>query len=382
MNRFRPLSNKILFLSDRPEDVTGLARCARDLASLCATMPDFKVGFLGRGSQGLAKLPWTTYSYPEATGGWGEQYLDGVTKDFFGADHGIVFTNWDVSRLTWFPKPEGRNWDAWLYTPIDGISANGRAMTHECTATLGSFNRVMAASEFGMNVLKASGRPDADWLPHGLFMPPFHPHPDPRPLIGWDKSDIWIGFVAANQARKDFPVAFETVMLLRKHYGNRVKFWLNTNLMIHSWNVYALAADYGLTDCLHVTSNLTDEQMALHYSACDCTMMPSGGEGFSYPTAESFACGTACVVPDYAAVQEIVPEECRVSPVTYRVESTYNVQRAVLSGYGFANAAMNQIEKKRQDPEFRGEELRETVSHLDWSKLKYPWMSWFRAGLR
>ncbi len=94
------------------------------------------------------------------------------------------------------------------------------------------------------------------------------------------------------------------------------------------------------------------------------------------------ACGTACVVTDYAAGQELVPEDCRVKPVTMRVDTIHNVLRAVLSGYGFASAAVNQIEKKRADPEYRGEELRSGVEHLSWDRLKHSWISWFRSGIR
>ncbi len=380
MTKFKP--NRLLFLSDRPEDSTGLARCSRDIASLAATMPEFKVGFLGRGSQGNSRFAWTTYSYPEAAGGWGQDYLAGVAADFFGEDHGIVFSNWDVSRLTWLPRPDQRNWDAWLYTPIDSLSANGRAMTYECQDALKLFNRVSAPSEWGQQVLKVSGRADADWLPHGIFMDVFRPHADARQLLNWRASDIWIGCCMTNQSRKDFPVAFETAMLLRRKYGPRLRFWLNTDRLINSWNVYALSRDFGLDDCIHITSNQTDAQMALRYSACDCTILPSGGEGFSYPTAESMACGTACVVTDYAAAQELVSEECRVLPVTFRIDTVWNPQRAVLSGYGFAARAEEQIERKRVDWEYRGEELRERVSHLDWQKLKHPWMRYFREGLR
>ncbi len=371
----------ILFLSDAADTQGGLARIARDLATLVCTLPDFKCGYLGRGAIGHSKLPFTQYSYPES-GGWGQDYLAGVTKEFFGSDHGIVFSNWDLSRLTWLPAKEGRNWGLWGYFPIDSVGVNGRPMTYECQHALKLFNRVCAASEFGMNVLKAAGRPDAEFLPHGIFFDKFRPYPDARKLLNWNDGDIFVGFVAANQARKDFPVAFETAMLLRQHYGNRLKFWINTNLLIHGWNVYALAADYGLTDCLEVTTDLTDEQMAVRYSACDCTILPSGAEGFAFPTAESLACGTACVVADYAAAQELVPVECRVSPVAYRIDTTYNSQRAVLSGYGFANAAIWQIDRKRLDPERRSEELQETVAHLSWERLKYPWARWFKDGLR
>lgn len=390
---FKRLSNKLLFLSDQAADLSGLARVGRDLASLCCTLPEFDAAYLGRGSVGKKKFPWTQYSYPESTGGWGQDYLEEVIRDFFGEERGIVFSNWDLSRLGWLLGPqyqnqrhaqvfgEGRNFDLHCYVPVDSTGPNGHSLGIEQSQIAQGADRIMAASEWGMNVLKNSGRPDADWMPHGLFMDQFHVVTGARSLLGWKEEDIYTGICMTNQARKDWPVAFECMAVLKKELGNRYKCWIHTDLLVHYWNLYALATDYGVADCLSITTELNDDQLALRYSACDCTLLPSGGEGFSYPTAESLACGTACVVADYAAAQELVPEDCRVRPVTYRVDTQHNVRRAVLSGYSFANAVKEQIEKKRLDPEGRGEELAEMVSHLDWNKLKVPWTRWFLQGL-
>lgn len=393
MSRFRKLGNKILFFSDRPEDLSGLAKISRDLASLCCTMPEFKVGFLGRGSQGMSKFPWTTFSYPESTGGWGHQYLAGVADDFFGKDYGIVFTNWDISRLGWLTGQglpddlakaygSGKNWEVWAYPPVDSCGVSGVGLGVEARYTLSAFKRVLAPSEWGANVLRASGRPDADWIPHALNLNTFKPDPEARKKLGWNENDVIVGMVATNQARKDYPVAFECLSLLRKQYGNKFRAWVHTDTMLRHWNIAALAADYGIGDCLEVSLRATDEELAMRYAACDCTILPSGGEGFSYTTAESLACGTPQIVADHAAAQELVEELCRVRPVAYRIDTIHNVQRAVLSGHAFANAAFGQIEKKREDSEYRSEQLRDQVQHLSWDKLKTVWERWFREGLR
>lgn len=390
--KYKPLSNALLMLSDRPEDHTGLARIARDLASLAATMPQFRVGFLGRGSQGLRKFPWTTYSYPESAG-WGESYLAGVANDFFGSDRGIVLTNWDVSRLGWMngnglspslqkAYGQGKNWDTWLYTPVDAVGPDGYSLGAESRHTLNAFSRVCASSEWGANVLKRSGRQDADWLPHGIDTNIFQPDTNARKKVGWDEGCVYVGCVMTNQSRKDYPVAFHAASLLKQKYGNKFRFWLHADALVRYWNVYALAADYGVSDCLEVTATCTDEELALRYSACDCTMLPSAGEGFGFTIAESQACGTPCVVTDYAAGQELVPEACRVRPVTFRLDTAHNIQRAVLSGHGFANAVFGQIEEKQRDPEYRAEELRESVRHLGWDRLRFTWVRWFEEGLR
>ena len=219
-------------------------------------------------------------------------------------------------------------------------------------------------------------------MPHGIWMDKFHPHANPRPLIGWRDDSIIVGCNMANQARKDFPVAFECAQILKADFGNRFKFWLHTDEMVRYWSVYALATDYGVADCLEVTMELTDEQLAQRYSACDATILPSACEGFGLPIAESMACGTPCVVTDYAAGQELVEDDCKVPPVAFRIDTINNVRRAVLSGWGFASRAKAQIERKRGDIVGTQEAMLALTDHLGWEKLKYPWLRWFREGLR
>ncbi len=276
---------------------------------------------------------------------------------------------------------DGRSFLKWGYVPVDSTSVDGVRLGIEMRQAASGYDRILAASEWGMNALKASGRADADFLPHGIHSK-FHIHENPRPQLGWDNDDIWTGVCMSNQSRKDWPVAFECMAVLRQEYGNRYRSWIHIDRLVHHFNIYALASDYGLEKNLLVTTELNDDQLAQRYSACDCTFLPSGGEGFGYPIAESMACGTPCVVTDYAAGQELVPEDCRVRPVTYRIDTIHNVRRAVLSGYAFANVVKEQIEKKRTDPEGYGELMAEMVQHLSWDKLKTVWCRWFLQGLK
>lgn len=362
---------------------------ARDLASLLCTLPEFRVAVLARGCGNNRKFPFVTYDFHESEG-WGQKQIQSAWNDFSNGEQGIIFTTDDMSRRGWFANPamygtlaeflgEGRTFKKVGYTPVDSVGPNGHSLGVEMTAASRGYDHLMAASEWGCQVLKNSGNPKADWLPHGINIQTFAPDMKAVLKLGADPNVICVGAVMANQSRKDFPVAFEAAALLKRHYGNRFRFWLNTDVLIRAWNIYALAADYGIGDCLEITHQCTDEELALRYSACDCTILPSGSEGFGYPIAESLACGTACVVTDYAAGPELVPEDCRVKPVTMRVDSPHNVMRAVLSGHGFANAAIAQIEKKRSDREYRSEELRDGVQHLDWNKLRHPWEKYFRG---
>src|SRR5574342_263773 len=94
----------ILFFGDSPDLRSGLGRVGRDLASLCATLPQLRVGFLGRAGAGSRQLPFAQYNFPESAQ-WGEDYIEHAWRDFAGNDRGVIFTIWDPSRLTWFGNP-------------------------------------------------------------------------------------------------------------------------------------------------------------------------------------------------------------------------------------------------------------------------------------
>jgi glycosyltransferase involved in cell wall biosynthesis len=193
----------------------------------------------------------------------------------------------DLSRRGWFANPamygklarflgEARNFQKWAYTPVDSVGPDGSTLGIEQATCAAGYDRVLAASEWGRDALVRSGRTDADFMPHGLFMPPFQPQKNPRPTLGWGAEDIRVGCLMANQSRKDWPAAFECAAVLKREYGNKFRFWCHVDLMIRYWNLYALASDYGVSDCIEVTTDLNDEQLAQRYSACDCTILPSG----------------------------------------------------------------------------------------------------------
>ncbi len=391
--RFKKLGTPLLIVGDNPSLPGGLSRIGRDLATLACTLPEFRVGYLGRGDGNRRMFPFVVYPYHESYE-WGQDVIREVWQDFSGGEDGLILTTDDPSRRTWFADPalyptklekflgEGRNFRKLGYFPLDSTGPDPDILGIESRQTLAGYDKVLIASEWGKNLAFNSGRRDADWLPHGFFPDKFKLNPSARKTIVRNEAEIWVGSVMANQSRKDFPVLFEMAAILKKHWGNKFRLWLHTNAAVQYWNVYALAADYGIQECLDLTVGAADELLALRYAACDCTVLPSAGEGFGLPIVESMACGTPCVVTDYAAGQEWVKEDCRVRPVAFRVDTSHNVRRAVLSGHGFANAVIKRVEARREDWDYISEQTADSVSHLAWPSLRFLWERWFRECLK
>jgi glycosyltransferase involved in cell wall biosynthesis len=330
-----------------------------------------------------------SYPFPES-GQWGEEYIMRAWSDFAGEDGGIIMSLWDLSRMFWFAQPHrlredlatflgpGRNFMKWAYVPVDATGPDEHGLPIGMAEAARGYERVCAASEWGKRVIERH-RP-CNWIPHGLDMSVFSIGPR-RGTLDWPEGQVVVGCNMANQSRKDWPIAFETARILKADLGNKFKFWAHTDTMIGHWNLYALATDYGIGDCIEVTMDLTDAHLAQRYSACDCTILPTAGEGFGYPIAESMACGTPCVTTDYAAGQELVEDNCKVPPVAYRIDTQHDVRRAVLSGWGFAGRAKAQIERKREDWDETARLMWQRVEHLDWANLGRVWERWFLEGI-
>ena len=89
----------LLFVSDNPSGFGGLARIGRDLAALAATMPEFRVGYAGRGPGMRRKLPFTLYPFGEEQG-FGEGVLEEIWRDFSPEGEGAIFTLDDANNPT------------------------------------------------------------------------------------------------------------------------------------------------------------------------------------------------------------------------------------------------------------------------------------------
>lgn len=182
-----------MIVSDAPDQVTGLSRITRDLATLLAATPEFRVATLGTGGRGAQEFPWQQYQM--GYGEFGELSLPYAWDNFSQGEQGIVFTIFDLSRLLWLTHPEYvqetwlKTWllDArvnklkmWSYLPIDSTGPHNK-LTEMAKDVLMGIDRCLAYSPFGSDVIRntigaeEAAKRDLQWMPHGLNTRTFAP---------------------------------------------------------------------------------------------------------------------------------------------------------------------------------------------------------------
>jgi glycosyltransferase involved in cell wall biosynthesis len=383
----------ILFLSDSPSAPSGLGRICRDLASRLATVPEFKVGVLGKGGVGTSKLTFPQYFIPAHGADFGQQVLEEVWWDFAGVEHGILFSINDPSRMLWLARPEYSGDDQlesflrrdhfkrWGYFPIDATGISDR-LTGMSGDTLRGYDRVLAYTDWAAGVIERTTGKRPPSLPHGIDTTVFSPQDKARsrkflnPKLGGE--DFVVGIVATNQQRKDWGLGMTVVAKLREKIPN-VRVWVHTDTLLRdgAWDINALVADLGLDGNVVVTGKMTDKELAKCYSACDVTLAPGLGEGFGYPIVESLACGVPVVHGNYGGGAELLDPDFLVEPVSYRLETPLNRVCPVFDPQHWTDKVLDIRGEGNQS-----DECRAAIAHLDWTVLWPKWHEWFLEGIR
>jgi glycosyltransferase involved in cell wall biosynthesis len=149
-------------------------------------------------------------------------------------------------------------------------------------------------------------------IPLGVDLNIYKPMPkgDARKAIGLPLPDeaFVVGYIARNQPRKRLDLAV-------RHFGE----WIKSKQVLDAY-LYIQTAPTGETAYdvseliryervsnrfIPVESDLrgaiTEAKMAAVYNAIDVFWSTSQGEGFGMPALEAMACGTPCILPDWAA---------------------------------------------------------------------------------
>jgi glycosyltransferase involved in cell wall biosynthesis len=388
----------LLILSDSVTSTSGLGRITRDLATrIHETMQDtFRVATIGYGGTGSCKLGFQQYFIHEINQ-WVVKELPAAWKDFAGDEHGILLVIWDASRLLWLSQPEqycqipalreflmSKPFDLWTYSAIDAEGPNGK-LSAALKIVLEGFDRVLTYSEWSARIVERTlgNNIKIDSLPHGIDTSVFYPRMRAMArrkfgeiVLGQDFAveygKFLIGIVATNQPRKDWATGIKAVAELAK--TEDVLLWIHTDTMerANGWSISTLLHDYGINTRTIITQgNLSDEQMAWAYSACDVTFGIGLGEGWGLPLAESLSCGTPCIHGNYAGGAEFVPKEFLIEPVAFRMEGQFASVRPVFRAEDWVAAALRAKGVSAKIP-----------AYIDWKNCWPKWATWLKGGAK
>lgn len=391
----------ILILSDNPNGVTGLGRITRELAlRIHGHMSDtFEVATLGIGGTISRNLPFQQYQIHKLES-WAVVDLPKVWADFAGDRKGIVLAIWNPSSVFWLADPsklpagelrtflESKPFETWLYAPIDAEGPGG-FLSAEVTDTLSGFDRVLAYTKWAANMNDRSRGLDeesvfaTDFLPHGIETSAFYPRDRKEARASFLdrvteykkppalKDDLYlVGICATNSQRKDWALGMEVCQILLER-GVNVGLWAHTNVLKKHWDILAMAKAFGLEGrIIPSVKRLSDDDMAMAYSACDVTFGIGSGEGWGLTSMESIACGVPCVTGKYAAAAEIVPPEYLVNPCGWYYDGWYANRRPVFDPKEWATVAMRAANTKAVLP-----------AYIDWNNCWVEWSEWLLAGV-
>ncbi len=406
---------KILFISDAVSGSTGLSRITRDISTrVHEHLGDlYTVASYGYGSPGSSKIPFPQFVI-EGMDAWVMPTLPEVCEDFFGKEKGIIFTIFDLHRVTWLSQPKQstelfgkfpglqqwaikRPFELWGYVPLDSSGPNDR-LTFPIMKTLLGFDRLLAYGAFGEGVIRRSiGDEESDkrhltHLPHGINTDEFYEQDrklSRRLLLEYTgaqsllhalgiqketapiaEDECLVGICATNQNRKNWPLAIETCAILARN--RKLRLWAHTDAFERYYSLPSLLVDYGLLDRTVISMGcVPDSKLATAFSACDLTL-GIGPEGWGLPLAESLACSTPVVTGSYAGASGFVPKDMQVDPIGFYKDGSYSSLRPVYRAEDWAAKAEEWIGKRTS-----------LDSRYDWENLwRNEWEPWFRAAAK
>jgi len=243
-------------------------------------------------------------------------------------------------------RPGRTKWIHW------GV-VDGDPMRKEYAVASGWANYNLVQSKYGAKILKETQEKIFKKSQAEVFYPPidldmFKPM-NTEPLRAKFKTNerFTVLFVGRNQYRKNTPVLLEAVSKLRKVITN-------IQLLLHSiptvspngtpdgFDLTNLVADMDLKEyvaSVKTSSVIPEEVMAEIYNSADCLCLPSLGEGFGLPIAETMACGIPVIATKCSSMTELLEGDrgMLVKPATHIWQDGYT-KHQVLNSDDLANA--------------------------------------------
>ncbi|MFQ5507389.1 MAG: glycosyltransferase, partial [Planctomycetota bacterium] len=231
----------------------------------------------------------------------------------------------------------GRNWsadicitlhDAWVFEPssfagtipwVPWFPVDHDPLPPPVLDKMRSALSPVVFSHFAERMCKEAGLSPL-YVPHGVDTESFRPRDrqEARASLDLPMDRFIVGMVAANHgypSRKSLPQALEAFARFRARHTDAL-LYLHTFRGDEPWappgvNLPPLVDHLGITDSVLVANSydnfvgLSDDYLARVYSACDCLLCPSMGEGFGVPILEAQACACPVIVGDWTSMSEL-----------------------------------------------------------------------------
>jgi len=286
------------------------------------------------------------------------------------------------------------------YVPFDVQGMNPTTRDYLVNHT----DYVVSMSDHGVNLCRKEGIGDVVRIHHGVDTVRYNnlvgqadpddkhvlTHEEVRKRVGHDPDEFMIFMNFMNKGvRKMVGENLDGVKLFQEANPDiKVKVHMHTLPLVQDgWNIYELVKKVGLegtvayTKPYDVFEGIPQVAMAFLYSAANVTLHASGTEGFGLNAIESMACGTPCIVSDYAAQTELVKPvapELVVKPKALMWQPLME-RYAIPDPEGICKA----LETVLNSPEDRYKQrLRDyTVKNFAWDVIGPQWVDFYTKTL-
>lgn len=304
---------RVLIVSNAPWTKTGygtqgasLARRLKADGHTVAYMCNYGLEGGGLDWNGITCLP----TGPE--GGYADPIVHGHIRAFLPD---LVFTIFDVWVLKNkpFPMPEqyahiGPRWSGWVPIDHDPMSAANKDVIQR-------MDYPVAMSRHGHESMNAEGLTNT-YIPHGVekdFGFTAEGRQEFRRLLEIPKGAFLFGSVGLNRYYPNRK-GFDRLLAAFREMPENAYLYLHTlpNSQNGSLDLSQMVERFGLEarvkfpDPYNYVMGFSQEGMNAVYSAIDCYVQPTMGEGFGLPVLEAQACGCPVIATDCTSMPELV----------------------------------------------------------------------------
>jgi glycosyltransferase involved in cell wall biosynthesis len=370
-------SRKVIVVGQNPLFATGYARVVREISTGLANA-GLDVLVLGHGYQGEShSLNYRVAAWPAV----GEtQTVVRITRDEVADVLLTVGDPWMFQDLPATLEREAFRTFKWLaYFPVDG-----QPLPESWKRWIAAVDLPVVFCQWTANLIEREMNVRPAVIRHGVDLSVFRPmdKASAKSRVGVPGAFV-VGCVAANQQRKNLPA-------LVKAFANFAQGKPDVILYLHTqidgyWDIEELVRRFGVEPKTRATLNLDpqrgvdDHTLAIIYNAFDVFVLPTMAEGFGLPIIESQACGVPCLVTDYSACGELVPDPfCRLA-VKDKLIMARNFEQAIVDETDIA-AKLERLYRDRAEAERLGRIGREFVSPMGWEKVCAQFVSVVEAA--